>query len=39
MSKDLEQLENFIVDMAAKGYIQIGEYLDLIDHIYNIKEK
>jgi hypothetical protein len=36
MKPQLELIEKFVIDMAAKGHIQIGEYLKLIDAIYEI---
>jgi hypothetical protein len=42
MKPQLKLLEQFVIEMAAKGYIQIGEYLKLIDAIYEcdkVKER
>jgi hypothetical protein len=36
MNPNLVLLENFVIDMAAKGYVTVGEYLKLVDAIYEL---
>ena len=37
MKQELELLHEFVRDMAAKGYIQIGQYLKLDRALFDIE--
>ena len=39
MSKDLQRLEDFVITMAAKGNIQLDEYIELVDCVYGVHER
>ncbi len=38
MKKDLKLLSDFIMDLGAKGYVQIETLLKLMDAIYRLED-
>ncbi len=38
MKKDLKLLSDFILDVGAKGYVQMGTLLKLMDAVYRLED-